>query len=307
MGDFQCISASIAILVDGMTAPFIKENGILIEGRVQYITLHLPDNSKLTIINAYAPRASRDKSPLWKRISKAEFTANHVILSGDFNHLEEVDCRGKAWERWMHRREAPSWHHLTLQYGLMDTWTFDSFKKMTKKDYTYDNGRVGPGLAIFKIDKFLVSHELESKGGRIEAAPSIRRISDHSPLVMTIWGHTSAPHTTAPYFDTSLLREEESKIALLEAWEGTEPPPSHDTEWLGWLEAATHRVLKCNTRLAKEKKCTKGARTKAFQQKICLAEIQLQRHPRDEAVKNIFSVAQGHLADSLQEHVARNH
>jgi hypothetical protein len=275
MGSSQRISTSTIILADRMTAPLIKENGILTEGRVQYITLHLLDNFDLTIINTYMPRASRDRAPLWKRISEAKFTIDHVVLGGDFNHLEEVDCRDKARERRMHKREAASWHHLTLRYDLMDAWTLDSFRKMTKKDYTYDNGRVGPGSAISRIDKFLVSQELDSRGGRIEAAPSIRRISDHSPLIMTIWGRTSAPHATAPYFDASLLREEESKIALIEAWEGTEPPPSHDTEWPGWLEATSNKVFKCSTRLVKEKKCAKGARTRALQSKIRLAEIQL--------------------------------
>jgi len=129
---------------------------------------------------------------------------------------------------------------------------------MTKKDYTYDNGRVGLGLAVSRIDKFLVSQEINSRGGRIEAAPSIRRISDHSPLVMTIWGRTSAPPTAAPYFECSLLREEESKVALLKAWEGIEPPPRHDTKWPSWLEATTDKVLKCSTRLTKEKKRAKG-------------------------------------------------
>jgi hypothetical protein len=108
----------------------------------------------------------------------------------------------------------------------MDAWTLDSFRKMTKKDYTFDNGRVGPRSAIFRIDKFLVSQEFDSKGGRIEVVPSIRRISDHSPLVMTIWGCTSALLTTAPYFDTSLFKEEESRTTLLEAWEGASSHPT---------------------------------------------------------------------------------
>jgi hypothetical protein len=124
---------------------------------------------------------------------------------------------------------------------------------------------------------------------------------------MTIWGCTSAPPTAAPYFECSLLREEESRAALFEAWEGTEPPPRHDTEWPGWLEVATDRVLKCSTRLAKEKKCAKGTQFRALQQKIHLAEIQLQSDLEDEAVRSILSEAQGHMADSLQEQVARNH
>ncbi len=51
----------------------------------------------------------------------------------------------------------------------------------------------------------------------------------------------------------------------------------------------------------------KGARIRDLQQKIRLAEVQLQRDPKDEPARDILSVAQGHLADSLQEKVARNH
>jgi hypothetical protein len=44
-----------------------------------------------------------------------------------------------------------------------------------------------------------------------------------------------------------------------------------------------------------------------LQQKITLVEVQLQRDPEDELIREILSVAQGHLADTLQEKVARNH
>jgi hypothetical protein len=71
MGISQRTSAWTAILADRATALLIMENGILTEGRVQYITLHLPDRSELTIINTYAPKSSRDEAPLWKRISDA--------------------------------------------------------------------------------------------------------------------------------------------------------------------------------------------------------------------------------------------
>jgi len=97
------------------------------------------------------------------------------------------------------------------------------------------------------------------------------------------------------------------RAALLEAWEGTQPPPGHDVDWPGWLEAATDRVLKCNGKLTKERKREKGARIRGLQQKIRLAEIRLQEDPEDESVRNILSTAQGHMADFLQEQVARNH
>jgi ribosome-binding protein aMBF1 (putative translation factor) len=96
-----------------------------------------------------------------------------------------------------------------------------------------------------------------------------------------------------------LLREEESTIVLLRAWEGTDPTPDRDTDWPAWLEAATIRVANRCASFAKEKKRAKGARTKTFHQKIQLAEIQLQRDPKDETVKNILSASQGNLADTL--------
>jgi len=217
MGISQRTSAGTAILVDRMTAPLIKADGILVEGRAQYVTLHLPDSSELSIINTYAPRTSRDRAPLWKKNSKANLLVEHIILGGDFNHFEEEGTRGQAGEKRMHKKEAATWHHLTLQHGLFHAWTLDSFRKMSKKEYTFDNGKKGQGSAISRIDKFLVSQELDSRGGRIETAPSIRKISDHSPLVITVWGRTSAPPKTATYFDITLLKEDLSRSALLEA------------------------------------------------------------------------------------------
>jgi len=248
-----------------MTAPLVKEDNILVEGRVQYITLHLADNSELTIINTYASRTSRSRVPLWRRISEENFTSNHTVIGGDFNHLEERGTGVVAGERRMHRRESSAWHQLTFQYGLTDAWTLDSFRKMTKKSFTFDNGKKGQGSAVSRIDKFLVSQELDTRVGRIEATPSIRKISDHSPLVLTIWGRHFGASTPAPYFDVSLLKEEESRAALFDAWAGTQAMPSQDSEWSTWLKAASERVLQCNIKIAREKKKSKGARVRNLQ------------------------------------------
>jgi hypothetical protein len=215
------------------------------------------------MINTYAPCTSRDRAPLWKKISEVETFADHTILGGDFNHLEEKTGRGGIGERRLHKKEATTWHNLTLQYGLIDAWKLDSFRKMTKKAYTFDNGRTRVGSTVSRIDKILVSQELEARGGRIESAPSMRSIFDHSPLILTIWGHSPAPPTPTHFFDLSLLKEEESRAALLAAWEGIEPQPSHDHEWSSWLGAAMDRMLRCSTRLTKEKRKAKGNRFRA--------------------------------------------
>ncbi len=108
MGRSQRISAGTAILVDRMITPLVKESRILIEGRAQYITLQLLDNGSLTIVNIYIARSSNVRTPIWKKISQAGFTLDHIILGGDFNHLEESTRRGTLGERHMHRREVAS-------------------------------------------------------------------------------------------------------------------------------------------------------------------------------------------------------
>jgi hypothetical protein len=70
---------------------------------------------------------------------------------------EATFYKGIVGERQMHRKEAASWHHMTLQYGLTDTWCSDSFRKMSKKAYTFNNGRPGASFVMSIIDKFMVS------------------------------------------------------------------------------------------------------------------------------------------------------
>jgi len=120
MGRSQWTSAGMAILVDRRIAPLVVDSGILMEGRAQFIKLQFADKGSLTIINVYAAQSSNDRALLWKAISKAEFASDHTIIGRDFNHLEETTRRGTSGERQMNKREAASWHHMTLQYGLSD-------------------------------------------------------------------------------------------------------------------------------------------------------------------------------------------
>jgi hypothetical protein len=95
----------------------------------------------MTIINIYATRFSNERAPIWKKLSETSFTADHIILGGDFNHLEETDYRGIVEECQIHRRKTATWHHITLQYGLSDAWNLNSFRKMTEKKFTFHNRR----------------------------------------------------------------------------------------------------------------------------------------------------------------------
>lgn len=61
---------------------------------------------------------------------------------------------------------------------------------------------------------------------------------------------------------------------MLLAWEGDSPRPNDDSNWATWLEAATGRVMRCNPRLAKEKKRLR-AQVKAHAKKVQLAEAHI--------------------------------
>jgi hypothetical protein len=143
LGRSQRNRVGTAIFIDRTTTPFIKDHVILVEGRVQFVTLHAPDNKALTIINVYASQTSTERALLWKKIAQADFTSDHIILGGDFNHHENSDQENILGSRKMHRREAVAWHRMTLKYGLTDAWLLDSFHKQSEKAFTYDNGRAG--------------------------------------------------------------------------------------------------------------------------------------------------------------------
>ncbi len=206
----------------------------------------------------------------------------------------------------MHRREATSWHQMTLHYGLANAWKLDSFRKMSKKEFTFDNERVGACSVVSRIDKFMISQDIEERGGRIETAASVRKLSDHSPLIITMWGHHPPPGNPTRYFDTSILNEDESKRKMLEAWDGDHSRPENEHEWPTWLEAAIGRVMLSNSHLSKEKRRSQGIHIRTHAKKIQLAEIQLQRDPTNAEVRDILSNAQGKLAEVFQDSVTRN-
>ncbi len=106
----------------------------------------------------------------------------------------------------------------------------------------------------------------------------MRKLSDHSPLIITVWGQHTAPNNPPRFFDTSLLSDEKSKKEMLEAWDGNRPPPSNDQDWPAWLEAAIGRVMHCNTRLARAKKRAQGTRvrTHAGEKKALLRELETE-------------------------------
>jgi hypothetical protein len=68
-----------------------------------------------------------------------------------------MKCRSTTGLRQMNRKESSSWHHMTLKYGLSDAWHLDNFRKLSRKEFTFDNAHSGATSIVSRIDKFLVS------------------------------------------------------------------------------------------------------------------------------------------------------
>jgi hypothetical protein len=88
----------------------------------------------------------------------------------------------------------------------------------------------------------MVSQTVEERGGRIEVAASMRKLTDHSPVYIKIWGSLSPSQNTPGYFEVSLLSDERRKKDMLEAWIGEAPLPTIDQNWAPWLEVTTERT-----------------------------------------------------------------
>ncbi len=109
----------------------------------------------------------------------------------------------------------------------------------------------------------------------MESTASVRKLSNHSPLTIKIWGLHPPPNNQTRFFDVTLLSEENGKAELLKAWSEEAARPSTSWDWAKWLEEAIGRVADCNARMAKEKRRARGTRVRSCTKKIQLVEIQL--------------------------------
>jgi hypothetical protein len=134
----------------------------------------------------------------------------------------------------------------------------------------------------------------------------MRKLTDHSPLSIKIWGRHDTPKSTSGYFDVSLLSDERKKKDMLEAWIGDALLPTNDQDWAPWLQVATDRATQCNRRLSKEKKRAQGTQIRSCTKKIQLAKIQLQRNPTNEEIREILSDSQSKLTEVFQNSVEPN-
>ncbi len=89
-----------AILVSWNLIPSILKQGMIKEGKAQFVILE-------GLVN------SRDMATTWRKLFLDQnLEATHKVV-------EKMDSVGP---RFMLKKEVTLWHHLTLKYGLLHTW-----------------------------------------------------------------------------------------------------------------------------------------------------------------------------------------
>lgn len=79
------------ILLSEKIASLICEHGVIMKGRVQYVTLQWTSLLKIGIINVYAFNYTGSRSRLWTKIRHYPQPEAHWILGGDFNMIDQLD------------------------------------------------------------------------------------------------------------------------------------------------------------------------------------------------------------------------
>jgi hypothetical protein len=144
-------------------APLMRENAVVIEGRVQYAIFDTCD-IRIGILNIYAYNHTAARAQLWRELANYTFPPTHWIVAGDFNMTEVEEDRSESYlENAMGNREQDAWNQFALSLGLGDTYYMDEFRKVGNKRFTWSRQR--PNLQWSCLDRFYVNPDLQELGG----------------------------------------------------------------------------------------------------------------------------------------------
>nr|PNR49067.1 hypothetical protein PHYPA_010963 [Physcomitrium patens] len=216
--DKDSFKGGTGILLPEKIASLICEHGVIMKGRVQYVTLQWTPFLIIGIINIYAFNCTGSRSRLWTKIRHYPLPEAHWILGGDFNMIDQLDDKQGGQDTiGRGQREQVAWGDLQVHLGLQDSFRADEFRKLSTKKFSWDNRRYAPGMICSRLDRFYLNHTLIQLGGQTSIWPSLTHVSDHAPVVLKI--HQQHFRTqNPPAFNRHLLDDENEKTLLLAEW-----------------------------------------------------------------------------------------
>nr|GEY51761.1 RNA-directed DNA polymerase, eukaryota [Tanacetum cinerariifolium] len=151
---------------------FYKENSTVSDYFTAIMGNWLPNNKKLLVISVYAPQELAENKSLWKYLNLLISRWNgEVLLMGDFN---EVRLEEEMYGSIFNSRRAAAFNSFIVDSGLVEvpsggfsfTWSHRSATKMSR------------------LDRFLVSEDLQRSCPNLSSLNLDRYLSDHRPILL---------------------------------------------------------------------------------------------------------------------------
>lgn len=206
----------------------IVDSGVIVEGCVQFVIFEIR-RLRIGILNIYAQNLTAARAQLWSCLSHYPFPEANWIVGGDFNMTETDDDRSADYlEKAMGQQEQGAWSNFALALGVNDCFSLDDFRILGPKRHTW--AKQNPVPKWSRLDRFYVNHTLQDKGGRTGIWPHLFHISDHAAIFLQINFGSNRVHQGPTHFNSALLKKEDTKEALIQAWDSKVQNHLEDTK-----------------------------------------------------------------------------
>lgn len=275
-------------------------HGVLYPGRAQFVTLQLSPTLHVGIINVYGFSHTGPRAMLWNHLAQVELPEAQWILAGDFNNIEHArDKQGGSTKTSISPRELEAWNRLLTRLGVRDSFHVGSFARQSDKAFTWTNAHHENTMIQSRIDRIYIPLQVELIGGTTEIFPTLPDISDHAGVTLQ-FREEKRKQPRQPQFNKGLLKNEESKAALLATWKGVMGDPSLGN-WNLKMVAANQAVRIKSEELTKaQRKKWKSTYLAQFID-IQEAEAELQQNWGSREARERLSDAQAILHEVRQQ------
>lgn len=173
------------------------------------------------------------------------------IVAGDFNMTEASEDRSSDYHaRSLGRREEAAWSRFTLKLGIHDVYYSDEFRKIGTKYHTWRRERPVPTWS--RLDRFYVTSDIRSRGGRHGIWSTIYHLSDHAGIFLQIpLQQSRRPHR--PRFNRSLTSLESAHERFTMAWTSAMKEPGEYSKATRIVTAFEH-FRRVSESISKEQK-----------------------------------------------------
>nr|GEX01644.1 RNA-directed DNA polymerase, eukaryota [Tanacetum cinerariifolium] len=151
---------------------FLKENSTVLDYFIAIMGTWLPNNKSMLIISVYAPQDLAKKKMLWNYLNLViNRWKGDVIVMGDFNEVRSKDERyGSSFNA----RGAAAFNSFISARGLME---------VPAGDYSFTCSHKSASK-MSRLDRFLVSENLQRWCPNLSSVVLDRYLSDHRPIIL---------------------------------------------------------------------------------------------------------------------------